>query len=77
MKKIPAPRKIIAFCSILFLAGIFFASCSKSDDATFMSAMESVDIFIKNGDAAEAMRLLKKSEKKAYSSFARLGIFRG
>jgi len=76
MKKNPAPRKIIAFCSILFLAGIFFASCSKSDDATFMSAMESVDIFIKNGDAAEAMRLLKKSEKKAYSSFARLGIFR-
>ena len=75
MKKNPAPRKIIAFCSILFLAGIFFASCSKSDDASFMSAMESVDIFIKSGDTAEAMRLLKKSEKKAFSSFARLGIF--
>ena len=74
--KNPAARKIIAFCSVLFVAGIFFASCSKSDDASFMSAMESVDIFIKSGDTAEAMRLLKKSEKKAFSSFARIGIFR-
>ena len=65
MKKSPAVRKI-AFVSLLFLlAGIFFASCAHSDDASFMSAMESVDIFIKNGDASEAMRLLKKSEKKA------------
>ena len=76
MKKCPAIRKIFAFCSILFLAGIFFASCSKSDDSSFMSTMESIDIFIKNGDTSEAMRLLKKSEKKAYSSFARLGIYR-
>ena len=74
--KNPAARKIIAFCSVLFVAGLFFASCSKSDDASFMSAMESVDIFIKSGDTAEAMRLLKKSEKKAFSSFARIGIFR-
>ena len=76
MKKCPAVRKIFALCTILFLAGIFFDSCSKSDDASFMSAMESVDIFIKNGDVGEAMRLLKKSEKKAYSSFARIGIYR-
>ena len=41
-----------------------------------MSGMESIDIFIKNGDSSEAMRLLKKYEKKAYSSFARLGIYR-
>ena len=76
MKKSLAVRKI-AFVSLLFLlAGIFFASCAHSDDASFMSAMESIDIFIKNGDASEAMRLLKKSEKKAYSSFARIGIFR-
>ena len=76
MIKSPATRKIFAFCSILFLAGLFFASCSKSSDASFMSAMESVDIFIKNGDTNEAMRLLKKFEKKAYSSFARIGIYR-
>lgn len=75
MKKIPVLRKI-AFCSILLSAGVFFASCSKSDDQSFMSAMESVDIFIKNGDTKEAMNLLKKSEKKAYSSFARIGIYR-
>ena len=76
MKKIPFERKIFAFCSILLLTGIFFVSCSKTDDASFASSMESVDIFIKNGDTAEAMRLLKKSEKKAFSSFARIGIYR-
>lgn len=76
MKKSPAVRKIFVFCSILFLAGIFFASCSKTEDSSFMSGMESIDIFIKNGDSSEAMRLLKKYEKKAYSSFARLGIYR-
>lgn len=76
MKKSPAVRKIFVLCSILFLAGIFFASCSKTEDSSFMSGMESIDIFIKNGDSSEAMRLLKKYEKKAYSSFARLGIYR-
>ena len=76
MRKFLVSRKISALCSLFFLAGIFFASCSKSDEASFMSAMESIDIFIKNGDTGEAMRLLKKSEKKAFSSFARIGIYR-
>ena len=76
MKKFPVLRKI-AFTSLFFLlTGIFFASCSKSEDASFNSNLESVDIFIKNGDTGEAMRLLKKTEKKAYSSFARIGIYR-
>lgn len=70
MKKIP-----VLLVSI-FLTGIFFVSCSKSDDSAFLSTMESIDIFIKNGDTSEAMRLLKKSEKKAFSSFARIGIYR-
>ncbi len=76
MKKIPYLRKICVLCSLFFLTGIFFVSCSKSSDSSFMTAMESVDIFIKNGDTSEAMRLLKKYEKKAYSSFARIGIYR-
>ncbi|MCR4821819.1 MAG: hypothetical protein K5873_02985 [Treponema sp.] len=41
-----------------------------------MKDLESVDIFIKNGDTGEAMSLLKKAEKKAYSSFARIGVYR-
>ena len=78
MRHIPAAKRIIATCSCLFLlAGIFFVSCSKdADAASFMTSMESVDSFIKNGDVSEAMRILKKSEKKAYSSFARIGIYR-
>lgn len=76
MKKNPVSKKIRALCLLFFGAGIFFASCSKSDDSSFMQTMESVDIFIKNGDTSEAMRLLKKSEKSALSSFARIGIYR-
>ncbi|WP_294429857.1 hypothetical protein [uncultured Treponema sp.] len=74
MKKNPVVRKI-AFVSLLILLTGFFVSCSKEDDASFMTAMESIDIFIKNGDVSEAIRLLKKSEKKAFSSFARIGIY--
>ena len=76
MRKSPVSGKICLLCSLFFLAGFFFASCSKSDDRSFMTDMESVDIFIKNGDTSEAIRLLKKAEKKAYSSFARIGVFR-
>lgn len=76
MKNAPFSRKIIVLCSLFFLTGLFFISCSKSDDASFTKNMESIDVFIKSGDTSEAMRLLKKSEKYAYSSFARIGIFR-
>ena len=69
-------RKILALLSAFFLTGFFLVSCAKGDDASFMGTMESIDIFIKNGDTGEAMRLLKKSEKKAFSSFARIGIYR-
>ncbi len=68
--------KKMFFSFIALLLALLFVSCSKDDDSSFLSAMESVDIFIKNGDASEAMRLLKKSEKKAFSSFARLGLYR-
>ena len=76
MKKIPIVRKIAFVPLLLLLMGIFFVSCSKEDDSSFMTTMESVDIFIKNGETADALRLLKKSEKKAFSSFARIGIYR-
>lgn len=76
MKKFPVVRKISFFSLLFLLAGAFFISCSKTDENSFSTALESIDIFIKNGDVNEAMSMLKKYEKKAYSPFARLGIYR-
>ena len=76
--KNPVKRKLLS--SLLFailFAGIFFASCSHRDaSASFMHMMEQADLCIKNGDVNEAIRILKKSEKKAYSAYARLGVFK-
>ncbi|MBQ0051952.1 MAG: hypothetical protein KBT11_07805 [Treponema sp.] len=59
------------------MAGVFFASCSSKDGSlNFMSAMETVDIYLKNGEVNDALRLLKKSEKNAFSAYARLGIYK-
>lgn len=76
--KNPVKRLIpIICCSFILFAGLSFDSCSiKNDSKDFMSSMADVDIFIKNGDVNEALRLLKKSEKQAFSSYARLGIFK-
>lgn len=72
-------RKIIQILTVVFIlfAGFLLASCAANDDSkNFMSAMTSVDIFIKNGDVNEALKLLKKSEKQAFSSYARLGVYK-
>ena len=72
----PVKKSISAVCACFVFAG-FLSSCSVKDDSKgFMSAMDSVDIYIKNGDVNEALKLLKKSEKKAFSSYARLGVYR-
>ena len=72
----PVKKSISAACACFVFAG-FLSSCSVKDDSKgFMSAMDSVDIYIKNGDVNEALKLLKKSEKKAFSSYARLGVYR-
>lgn len=72
-------RKIIQILTVVFIlfAGFFLASCAAKDDSkSFMTAMTSVDGFIKNGDVNEALKLLKKSEKQAFSSYARLGVYK-
>ncbi|WP_407427212.1 tetratricopeptide repeat protein [Treponema sp.] len=76
MKKLPVLRNSAVFSLLFLFTGFFFNSCSNSSESSFMSNMETVDIFMKNGDMNEAMKLLKKSEKKAFSSFAKIGIFR-
>ncbi|MBR1721303.1 MAG: hypothetical protein IJ727_02270 [Treponema sp.] len=69
-------KKMIVHFSVVLFAIFLLNSCSKGDDTSFNTDLESIDVFIKNNDTSEAMRLLKKTEKKAFSSFARLGIYR-
>ena len=68
-------RKAFFFALSLLCAGLFF-SCSKSSDQSFLSQLESVDAFIRQGQTADAMAVLKKAEKSAFSAFARLGVYR-
>lgn len=71
-------RQVYAFSAAFILfAGFSFSSCVFRDDSkSFMSAMTGADSFIKNGQVNDALKLLKKAEKKAYSAYARLGIYR-
>lgn len=72
----PVKKSISAICACFAFAG-FLSSCSVKDDTeSFMSRMDSIDIYIKNGDVNDALMLLKKSEKKAFSSYDRLGVYK-
>lgn len=68
-------RKGVLLVLSLLCAGLFF-SCSKSENQSFLSQLEHIDAFIRQGQPTDAMRLLKKAEKEAFSAFARLGIYR-
>lgn len=70
-------KKILETIILTLFAGFWLGSCVvKGDSKNFMSSMASVDIFIKNGEVNDALKLLKKSEKQAFSSYARLGIYK-
>lgn len=69
---------VSAFVAVFILSALFLlGSCSPGEASKdFMASMAGVDVFIKNGDVNEAVKLLKKSEKLAFSSSARLGIYK-
>lgn len=76
--KIPLKRifLILSAKSIPFL-GIFFVSCSNDmSSQSFMKMMELSDSYIKNGEMTEAVKILKKSEKKAVTPISRMGIYK-
>lgn len=61
----------------IFLSGVFFFSCSKNTEkSSFAVSLETVDSFIQQGQSSDALRLLKKTSKSAYSAPARIGIYR-
>ena len=62
---------------ICLSAGIFLFSCSnQTADSSFLSALDSVDSLIRFGQTEDAVKLLKKTSKSAYSAYARLGIYK-
>lgn len=71
--------KIKCLC-IVILSSLFalcILSCSShSEGASFTSSLDSIDNFISQNQTDSAIKALKKLEKKAYSSFDRLGIYK-
>lgn len=73
--KILSSRKNLAV--IFLIAGFLFFSCSQnSKQSSFLSALDTVDSFIQLGQTDDALKLLKKTSKSAYSAYARIGIYR-
>lgn len=65
---------IVIFSSLLALC---ISSCSShSEGSSFTSRLDSIDVFISQGSTDSAIKALKKLEKKAYSSYDRLGIYK-
>ena len=69
-------KNLLAFVMCSLVAGIFLFSCSKSDGQSFLSQLDGVDAYIRQGQTSDAMALLKKTEKNAFSAYARLGMYR-
>ena len=69
-------RIITPAISLLF-AGFFLFSCSKeAQTSSFMSSLDKVDSYIRLGQTSDALKLLKKTSRQAYSAYARLGIYK-
>lgn len=63
---------VAAFCC---LAAVLVCSCSShSEGSSFISALDSVDSAVSQNSAEDALRHLRKLEKKAYASYEYLGI---
>lgn len=63
--------------AVIFLFSIVAVSCAyKSEDSSFIAKLDMVDALIAEGQVTDALKLLKKIEKKAYGSFSNLGIYR-
>lgn len=66
------------WAGVLFsLASLCFMSCSShSEGSSFTTQLDSIDAFISQNSNESAIKALMKLEKKAYSSYERLGIYK-
>lgn len=59
------------------LAALCFPSCSShSEGSSFTSQLDSIDVLISQNSNESAIKALVKLERKAYSSYERLGIYK-
>lgn len=75
MKK-PYFRTVTVLILCAVLAGPLLLSCSDNDDSSFINQLDAVDSFIRVGQTEEAFSLLKKASKKAYTPYAKIGIYK-
>ncbi len=62
---------------IILLTGIFvFNNLGESESSSFVTYLDKVDVNIKTGQTADALKLLKKASRQSYSAWARLSIFK-
>ncbi|MCR5724922.1 MAG: hypothetical protein K6G80_07550 [Treponema sp.] len=62
---------------LLLLAGTLFSACSSRHDGRDLAVqLKSVDEYIKTGQPEDAVALLKKAEKHAFSVNSRIGVYR-
>lgn len=68
----------LIFSAAFFLALSVFSSCKNNAKAekSFVNLLDMVDALVATGETTEAMSVLKKAEKSAYSSFARLSVYK-
>lgn len=70
-----AKKRLFAFCIVLTAA--LFMSCSRdSEPASFLTSLDKVDSFIRTGQTSDAVKLLKKTSRLAFSAYARIGIYK-
>ncbi len=77
MSKTKKPMCIAISVVIACILSVFICSCSShSEGASFVSSLDSIDALISQGDASFAFKSLKKLEKKAWTSYEYLGIYK-
>lgn len=66
------------FSAAFFLVLPLFSSCKNNakTEKSFVNMLDMVDALVATGETSEAMSVLKKAEKSAYSSFARLSVYK-
>lgn len=70
--------KIKFFLILLFsfFVSIFISCSASSHEESFTSALDRIDMYISMQNPKDALEELKNLEKKAYSSYERLGIYK-
>lgn len=71
-------RKLFLKISIFLFINLFcFSACSiKAEQKSLTSQFDSIDSLIQQNQTADALKLLRKTEKKVYDSWSYIGIYK-